>query len=61
VLQQRLDGNEAVNSEIKHTESFPLNSHLLNSDYLLVLRLKPLVDGLLFYKKFSLRQSMNVN
>jgi hypothetical protein len=23
--------------------------------------LKPLVDGLIFYKKFSLRQSMNVN
>ena len=33
----------------------------MNSDFLLVLRLKPLVDGLIFYKKFSLRQSLNMH
>lgn len=34
---------------------------MLNSDYKLVLRLKPLVEGLVFYKKFSTRQSLNVH
>lgn len=32
---------------------------MLNSDYKLVLKLKPLVDGMIFYKKFSVRQSLN--
>ena len=59
MLQQRNQADEAGHSEFQ--ESFLFNSPLLNSDYLLVLRLKPLVDGLLFYKKFSLRQSINVN
>lgn len=32
---------------------------MLNSDFKLVLKLKPLVDGMVFYKKFSVRQSLN--
>ena len=33
---------------------------MLNSDFKLVLKLKPLVQGLVLYKKFSLRQSLNM-
>jgi hypothetical protein len=39
----------------------PLNNQMLNSDYKLVLKLRPLVDGMVFYKKFSVRQSLTTH
>lgn len=63
MLQQKSTepfSSNCKNSLTKHEA--PIFGNLkLNSDFLLVLRLKPLVDGLIFYKKFSLRQSLNMH